>query len=476
MHVATERSEQILSQTDANAQNEYVRTDFQKVADDIMLSKYTLAGVVVNEAMDIVHFRGKTGSYLEQGSGKPSHNLFKMAKHGLAFELRNILHKCKKLGSIVTKENIPLEENGRIRNIAIEASQLPNIFEPHYLILFLERGPVPKPKVPKSPPKSVLAKFGIFQKGKKDANDLRILQLEHELAETREDMRSITEAQEAANEELQSDNEELLSGSEELQSLNEELETNKEELQSTNEELTVVNQEIVNLNEQVTEARDYAEAINATIHEPMIVLDGNLRIKSANKSFFKMFKIHPKDAEGVFCFNWIGKQWNIPGLRELLEEIIPKNSQFNDFELTQDFSGIGEKTLMLNGRLLLQKNNQEQLILLAMYDVTEVRRLALELSISEKKSLLEQIAVEKKAKESIEVVYAELLIEKGIAERKTQIAEDAMKAKQQFLSNMSHEIRTPMNAIIGFTNVVLKTPLSDAQKYISMPSNRRATP
>ncbi len=462
MHVATERSEQNLSQSDSNAQNEYVRTDFQKVADDIMLSKYTPAGVVVNEAMDIVHFRGKTGSYLEQGGGKPSHNLFKMAKHGLAFELRNLMHKCKKQNGVVVKESIPLEENGRVRNIAIEASQLPNISEPHYLILFLERETMPTDG--RYILESGAEVNSASSKRKKNASDLRIMQLEQELSETREDMRSITEAQEAANEELQSDNEELLSGSEELQSLNEELETNKEELQSTNEELTVVNQEIINLNEQVTEARDFAEAINATIHEPMLILDRNLRIKSANKAFYKLFNIQAKDAEGVNLFQLDQKQWNIPKLRELLEEIIPKNSHFDDFELTQDFPGIGEKTLMMNGRLLLQKTNHEQLILLAMYDVTELRRLALELSNQEKRGLLEQLEIETNAKKNIEMVNAELVIEKGIAEHKTKVAEDAVKTKQQFLSNMSHEIRTPMNAIIGFTNVVLKTTLDDNQR------------
>ncbi len=462
MHVATERSELNLSQSDSKAQKEYVRTDFQKVADDIMLSKYTPAGVVVNEAMDIVHFRGKTGSYLEQGGGKPSHNLFKMAKHGLAFELRNLLHKCKKQNGVVVKESIPLEENGRVRNIAIEASQLPNISEPHYLILFLEREAV----------SSDAAQFQehlgdqntASAKLKKKVSDLRILQLEQELAEAREDMRNITEAQEAANEELQSDNEELLSGSEELQSLNEELETNKEELQSTNEELTVVNQEIINLNEQVTEARDFAEAINATIHEPILILDGNLRIKSANKSFYKLFKLEAKDAEGTNLFHLDRKQWNIPKLRELLEEIIPKNAHFDEFELTQAFPGIGEKTLMMNGRLLLQKTNQEQLILLAMHDVTEVRRLALQLSNREKHALQEEINFQKNAKEYIEVVNAELLVAKGLAEHNTKVAEDAVNAKQQYLSNMSHEIRTPMNAIIGFTNVVLKTTLDDNQR------------
>lgn len=86
--------------------------------------------------MDIVHFRGNTANYLEQAPGKPSHNLLMMAKHGLGFELRNILHKVKIDKAAVVKENIPLHVNGSIRNISIEAVPLPNTAEPYYLILF----------------------------------------------------------------------------------------------------------------------------------------------------------------------------------------------------------------------------------------------------------------------------------------------------------------------------------------------------
>ena len=119
----------------------------------------------------------------------------------------------------------------------------------------------------------------------------RIEQLEKEITLTREDMHAITEDQESANEELQSANEELLSSSEELQSLNEELETSKEELQSTNEELIIINQEMLDKQEQINSTRQYSEAIIATVREPLVVLDKNLRIKSINSSFFKKFGI-----------------------------------------------------------------------------------------------------------------------------------------------------------------------------------------
>ena len=365
--VVSQRTELNLNQVNDKPKAENMRSDFQKTADDIMLSKYTPAGVVVNEAMDIVQFRGSTSNYLEQSSGKPSHNLLVMAKHGLAFELRSILHKAKKEKAPVTKENIPVQVNGSLSNITIEAIPLPNTIDPHYLILFHDSNAIGNKQLSAGNKKATA-------KSKTDDKDVRILQLEQELAQTREDMRSITEDQEAANEELQSANEELLSGSEELQSLNEELETSKEELQSTNEELTVVNQEMISLNEQVAAARNYAESIVANIREPLLVLDKNLRIKTANKSFYTTFRVSEQETEGVLIYDLGNKQWNIPELRTLLEKILPEKSIFNDFEVTHFFPVIGELIMLLNAREVINKSNSEKLILLSIEDITDRKK------------------------------------------------------------------------------------------------------
>ncbi len=342
---------------------ETLSTDFQKIADELILSYYTPAGVVVNAAHDIVHFRGITTPYLAQASGKPTHNVLLMAKYGLAFELRNLLHKVKKEQAAVIKENISLEVNGSLQNISIEALPLPNMVEPHYLILFhpaTSSGTTPSAIDPQETKKST----------KKDDKDLRIAQLERELAQAREDMRGITQDQEAVNEELQSANEELLSGSEELQSLNEELETGKEELQSTNEELTVVNQEIISLNEQVTAARNYAEAIVSTIREPLLVLDATLRVRTANAAFYKTFQVNERETEGVFLYELGSAQWNIAELRRLLEKILPKKLTFSDFEMTHLFPTIGERIMQLSAREILSETNAERLILLSIEDIT----------------------------------------------------------------------------------------------------------
>lgn len=358
----SKRSERDLYNVKATLRSETPHTDFQKTADDIILSKYTPVGVVVNEMMDIVHYRGSTGNYLEHAPGKPTNQVFRMVKQGLAFDLRNLLHQAKKKNKAVLKSKIPFKIHGHDTMISMEVIPLPNMAEPHYLILFHE--------VPNTIPASELkGKKGA--KGKADLKDKRIEQLKQELEQTHEDMRSITEDQEAANEELQSSNEELLSSSEETQSLNEELETSKEELQSTNEELIVVNQELINLNEHLTEAKEYAEAIISTINEPLLVLDKNLRVKTVNQSYYTAFRIQPSQVEGKLIYELDHQRWDMPLLRKLLETILPEKSIFNELEITQTFSSIGERVMLLNAREITKGDGAEKLILLAIQDITE---------------------------------------------------------------------------------------------------------
>jgi PAS domain S-box-containing protein len=239
MHVATDRSEEALIIKDKTAtKQEAIHTDFRKSAEEIMISKFP-ASVVVNAAMDIVYIHGDITPFLQPPSGKPTHNLIKMAREGLAFELRNAIHKATKEQATVTKENIAVKANEKQTEVTIEIIPLTDTIEPHYLIRFEKKITAVVQEEKKSPSGKIIE----TQKQNK--------QLEKELLQTREDMRSISEDMEASNEELQSANEELQSSNEEMQSLNEELETSKEELQSTNEELIIVNQELLDKQEQL---------------------------------------------------------------------------------------------------------------------------------------------------------------------------------------------------------------------------------
>lgn len=453
MHVTSLSSEQNLSSLNVSSAIADQHTDFQKTADDLMLRKYTPAAVVVNEAMDIVHFRGNTAIYLEQAPGKPSHNLLKMAKDGLPFELRNIIHKVKKENRQVSKDSILVKVNGENHMITIDAIPLPDIVEPHYLILFHDNASPSKVKGQKP-------KTKISGKAKKTEKDVRIEQLEQELAQTRDDVRSITEDQEAANEELQSANEELLSGSEELQSLNEELETSKEELQTTNEELIVLNQELVSMNEQVTTARNYAESIITTIQEPMLVLDKTLRVKTANNAFYETFHVTEEQTEGALIYELGNKQWNIEPLRKLLEEILPQKSKFSDFEVKHNFPDVGERIMLLYGCEITREKSEENLILLVIKDITEQ-------VIAANKSLADQQLRAQELEEKVQQRTLELSHANALLQERNKELRRMNKELESFAYVSSHDLQEPLRKIQTFSTRILEkehAALSDKGK------------
>jgi two-component system CheB/CheR fusion protein len=204
--------------------------------------------------------------------------------------------------------------------------------------------------------------------------DQRVKQLEAELTALREDMRAIVEAQEAANEELQSANEEIVSSNEELQSINEELETSKEEIESTNEELITINQELQIRNEQLAEAHEYSEALFGFMSESILILDKELRVRTANRAFYTTFKVPEQDTEGRLLFDLGNRQWNIPQLRELLEKVVHRNAEFTGFEVQHHFSEIGEKIMLLNACKVIQKVHNQHLVLITIEDITEHRK------------------------------------------------------------------------------------------------------
>jgi PAS domain S-box-containing protein len=368
-NVIGERSEMAFTDNNYSLRSKEGKTDdFQKSADHILLSKYTPAGVIVNEQFDIVQFRGSTGKYLEPSPGKASLNVLKMAKEGLAFEIRNALHKAKAAGEPFVKDGIAINDEDKL--VTIEVIPLLDTIDLHFLILFSQQASTEHQQRPASGKgKSIAAK------NKTDEKDALIQQLRKELAQAREDMRGITEEQEAANEELQSSNEELLSGSEELQSLNEELETSKEELQSTNEELITVNQELYDSNDELNKSRRFAEASISILHEPLLVLDKRFIIRSANASFYTTFKLTEDETLGKILFELQNNGWDIPGVRKELEKIQKEKEKRIEIEIAFTFPVIGERIICFNIQPINNESG-EQLILLALDDVTSKKNAA----------------------------------------------------------------------------------------------------
>jgi len=356
--------------------------------DAVLLSQFIPASVIINHDLEILQFRGDTSLYLQHSAGRASFNIFKMAQLEITFELRNAIHHAIKTKRIVRKKGIEMSrdlDKNTIQIVNIEVKPLEVDGEELLVVVFSgHKMDLESPTVNGVNTNTI-------------AKDLRIQKLEEELASARSDMGSITQDQEAANEELQSANEEIVSSNEELQSLNEELETSKEEIESTNEELTSSNLELHARIQQIEDLSNYNQIIINTIHEPMLVLNKHIRIVSANNSFCKTFHVTEKECLGVSLYKLGNNQWNIPRLKELIEDIVPKNIRFHDFEVEHTFPIIGNKTMLLNAHRIQQQSQNEELIVLTISDITEVKRLAIELQEKEKKVLEVQLEIEKKA-------------------------------------------------------------------------------
>ncbi|MBW6503336.1 PAS domain-containing protein [bacterium] len=122
--------------------------------------------------------------------------------------------------------------------------------------------------------------------------------------------------------------------------------------------------------EALQDALAYAEGIVETAREPLVVLDADLRVVTANKSFYQLFKTSRGDVERKCIYDLGNRQWNIPALRELLEKILPESVQLEDFEVANDFPEIGRRRMLLNARRIHQNGMQTRLILLAIEDIT----------------------------------------------------------------------------------------------------------
>jgi two-component system CheB/CheR fusion protein len=420
-------------------------TELDSIIDSTLLSHYMPACAIINKDMEIIKFRGLTSLFLSHTSGNATLNILKMARPEFAFELRNAIHETIETNRPVLKSGIELnsdQKGVKRRIVSFEARPLTSeIDEPLFLIVFTVSD------------RNEQAIASENTKGPSKRKELRANQQIEELQKASAEMVTVIESQEKSLEELQVANEEIVSAGEEYQTLNEELETSKEEIEATNEELQTTNQELQVRNEQLAESYNFAEAIAETMHEPMLILDKHLRVKSANKAFFKKFHVIQANIEGVLLYELGNHQWDIPRLRKLLETIIIKDTFFEAYEITHEFPVIGKKTMLLNARRIVQKTLNEHLILLTFTDTTDVTKKRK----AEKKGL-EDIIDERTVE--LEKSYRTL-------EEKNIFLEKMNQELEMFTYISSHDLQEPLRKIKDFTACLLaeeQEQLSDSGK------------
>jgi two-component system CheB/CheR fusion protein len=173
---------------------------------------------------------------------------------------------------------------------------------------------------------------------------------------------------------------------------------------------------------------DFAEAIVETVREPLVILNQNLQVIKANKTFYETFRAVREETENRLIYDLGNGQWNIPKLRELLENILPAHATFRDFEVTHEFEHVGRKVMMLNASEVFNPNAQARTILLAIEDATD----------------------RKQAEEALRTTNAEL---------------------QNFAYALTHDLQEPLRMVVNFTELLGREYAGklggEADKFIS---------
>ncbi|HXI55807.1 MAG TPA: CheR family methyltransferase, partial [Polyangia bacterium] len=269
-------------------------TDVARHLDRILLARYSPAGALINDKMEILQFRGQTGSFLHPAPGEPQNDLINMARPGLLAPLRETLAEVKKTMAPVRREGVEVDQDGFTRScnlVIFPFTGLPDVQEQLYVVLFEEI---------LSPDEANSDSAAGQRRRAEWSDDRRIPKVEHELMATKEYLHSLIEEHGRTNDDLGSANEELVSGNEELQSTNEELETAKEELQSANEELTTVNDELSHRNQEVIQTNSDLLNLLVTVDIPIIILDLDRRIRRFTPKATTILNVLPTDQGRLF--------------------------------------------------------------------------------------------------------------------------------------------------------------------------------
>jgi len=407
---ASHRSEESLMETESAVRH----------ADRLLLARYSPAGIVVDDSLNILQFRGDTAPFLAPASGPPSLNLLRIARPELLLTVPPAVEEARANGKIARRAGLIMDGVGVVDLEVIPLRQ--DGAAACYLILLESES------IRTAGRRERLTGTTSLSEPEKDRH---LAHLERENLELREFLQATMEQHEAAREDLKSAHEEVLSANEEFQSTNEELETSKEELQSANEELITTNDELRERNRELAvlnlqlasaqqlsdRAHALAEAIVETVREPLVVLDNKLNVLRTNRAFTTEFGVPLEEMKGR-SLEVVGVALGDETLNQRLSAILTDGPAFTDFEVVMPHGQDGRRILSLSARKIAADADRVELILLAIEDVTE------------KSARIESVREE----------LVELRRNLTHAGRVTALGELA--------SGLAHELRQPLTAIL----------------------------
>jgi len=343
------------------------RSTVQQWADQILLNRYAPVGVIINEKLDIIQFRGETSPFLRPPLGEPSFNLMKMLRPSLITPVRQALEQAQQRCVAIKQHDLQLEESPASR-LTLEVIPFNVAQSRCCLVLFEMASPAP-------PDAEAIRAWPEVRDDLSDPEvEVEVVRLQREVATLRQELldaqaflQMTIEEQEATHQQLVAANEEVLSSNEELRSMNEELQTAKEEIQSANEELKTTNEELQSRHVESRRANDDLLNLVNNVNIPILMLSGNLHIRSFSPAARQMFNLIPTDV-GRPISN-IRPEVNLPELEPLVQHVV--ETLFTVEQEVQDQEG---RWYLLRVRPYRTVENRIDGAVLTLIDIDTMRR------------------------------------------------------------------------------------------------------